>query len=540
MSQHHKISTATIRGLWNNWALAFGSIALVMLCSLFMSKTILPMLLLAIAYALMAKMKSDHARSKMGACYLMLWVMAITIFWSAIVMLVINLLHSKWFFGGLLTAEPFNPKHPYVCSLIIFPIALIVSIYFLTRGLKSKLCSNCQARFGYYVPSNPIATLYYREARYQLRMLLWLSLVLSVVDWTYYYLFYINVNFNKPDKFYFIVMPIAVYLLSLVYMSVRYMSMSDELLEVRTKKKEFLEKIDRIVPFEDWIALIQPHYYKGERGNKPYDLERMLRIYLVQNLYNLSDMVTVAEVIDSRAFSDFCGVESSNQVPDGDTLGRFRNLLIENGLQEKLFAQVVSLLEQRGLILKKGTIVDSTFIEAPSSTKNKKKERDPDAHSAKKGNVWHFGYKAHIGVDSDSGLVHTLKTTAANEHDVTIAADLLTGDEEIVYGDSGYLGAEKRPEALKRNTAGKKIRYKINRRPSQSKDKSTRSKAQIKRREREKSSVRAKVEHVFAIVKLQLRFRKTRYRGLQKQISKLNMLFALANLILADRPGLAA
>lgn len=145
--------------------------------------------------------------------------------------------------------------------------------------------------------------------------------------------------------------------------------LSDELLEVRTKKKEFLEKIDRIVPFEDWIALIQPHYYKGERGNKPYDLERMLRIYLVQNLYNLSDMVTVAEVIDSRAFSDFCGVESSNQVPDGDTLGRFRNLLIENGLQEKLFAQVVTLLEQRGLILKKGTIVDSTFIEAPSSTK---------------------------------------------------------------------------------------------------------------------------------------------------------------------------
>ena len=163
----------------------------------------------------------------------------------------------------------------------------------------------------------------------------------------------------------------------------------------------------------------------------------MLRIYLVQNLYNLSDMVTVAEVIDSRAFSDFCGVESSNQVPDGDTLGRFRNLLIENGLQEKLFAQVVSLLEQRGLILKKGTIVDSTFIEAPSSTKNKKKERDSDAHSAKKGNVWHFGYKAHIGVDSDSGLVHTLKTTAANEHDVTIAADLLTGDEEIVYGEVG-------------------------------------------------------------------------------------------------------
>ena len=149
--------------------------------------------------------------------------------------------------------------------------------------------------------------------------------------------------------------------------------LNDELSQVRTKKKEFLTKIDRIIPWGEWIALIQPYYYKGERGNKPYDLERMLRIYLVQNLYNLSDMGTVAEVIDSRAFSDFCGVESSNQVPNGDTLGRFRNLLLKNGLQEKLFTQVVELLTKRGLILKKGTIVDSTFIEAPSSTKNQKK-----------------------------------------------------------------------------------------------------------------------------------------------------------------------
>lgn len=127
--------------------------------------------------------------------------------------------------------------------------------------------------------------------------------------------------------------------------------------------------MDRIIPWGEWIALIRPCYYKGERGNKPYDLERMLRIYMIQNLYNLSDMATVAEVIDSRAFSDFCGVESSNQVPDGDTLGRFRNLLIKNNLQQRLFAQVVALLTERNLILKKGTIVDSTFIEAPSSTK---------------------------------------------------------------------------------------------------------------------------------------------------------------------------
>ena len=317
-------------------------------------------------------------------------------------------------------------------------------------------------------------------------------------------------------------------------------ALSDELSQVRTKKREFLAEIDRIVPWGEWISLIRPYYYKGERGNKPYDLERMLRIYLVQNLYNLSDMATVAEVIDSRAFSDFCGVESSNQVPDGDTLGRFRNILLKNGIQQELFAQVMELLTQRGLILKRGTIVDSTFIEAPSSTKNQKKERDPEAHSAKKGNVWYFGYKTHIGVDSESGLVHTVQVTAANVHDVCVTANLLTGEEEQVYGDSGYLGAEKRPEARKKNTAGKKIRYKINRRPSQSKNNSARSQAQIKRREHEKSSVRAKVEHVFAVLKLQLRYRKTRYRGLQKQTAKVNILLALANLILADRPGLTA
>ncbi len=146
--------------------------------------------------------------------------------------------------------------------------------------------------------------------------------------------------------------------------------LNDELLQVRTKKKEFLEQIERIVPWGEWITLIKPCYYKGERGNKPYELELMLRIYLIQNLYDLDDEATVAEVVDSRAFSDFCGVESSNQVPDGDTLGRFRNLLIKNGLQEKLFAQVVEMLKAKGMILKKGTIVDSTIISAPSSTKN--------------------------------------------------------------------------------------------------------------------------------------------------------------------------
>ena len=314
---------------------------------------------------------------------------------------------------------------------------------------------------------------------------------------------------------------------------------SDELASVRTKKKEFLAQIDRIVPWGEWIEEIKPCYYKGERGNKPYDLELMLRIYLIQNLYDLSDMATVAEVIDSRAFSEFCGVDSSNQVPDGDTLGRFRHILEKNGIQQKLFAQVVNTLMEKGLILKKGTIVDSSIIEAPSSTKNQKKERDPDAHQVKKGNAWHFGYKVHIGVDKDSGLAHTVEVTGANVHDVTMVPKLLTGTEETVYGDSGYLGAEKREDAIIKNLAGKKIKYKTNRRPSQNKNKSVRSQAQIKRREHEKSSVRAKVEHVFGVVKGQFRYRKTRYRGLRKQTTKLNILFALANLILADRRCLA-
>lgn len=315
---------------------------------------------------------------------------------------------------------------------------------------------------------------------------------------------------------------------------------TDELAQVRTKKKAFLEQINRIIPWGEWIALIQPSYYKGERGNKPYDLELMLRIYMLQNLYDLSDEGTVAEVIDSRAFSDFCGVDSSNQVPNGDTLGRFRNLLIRNGLQEQLFKQVVVMLMERGLILKKGTIVDSTIISAPSSTKNKEKKRDSDACQTKKGNTWYFGYKAHIGVDRDSGLVHTVKATSANVHDVRMTPELLHGEEETVNGDSGYIGAEKREDAIVRNKKGKKIRYQINRRPSQIRKLSKSGQYKAKKREHAKSSIRAKVEHVFGVVKCLLKFKKTRYRGLRKQTAKVNIMFALANLILADRPCLTA
>lgn len=310
---------------------------------------------------------------------------------------------------------------------------------------------------------------------------------------------------------------------------------NDELSAARTNKREFLDKLEGIIPWEEFIRIIKPSYYKGEVGNKPYPLELMLRIFILQNVYNLADMAVMNEVIDSRAFSDFCGVNSPDEVPNGDTIGRFRNILTENGLQEKIFARVVEILTERKLILKKGTIVDSTFIESPSSTKNKEKKRDPEARSGKKGNTWHFGYKAHIGVDEEKGLVHTIKATPANEHDVTVMSELLHGKEERAYGDSGYTGAKKRPEAIKKNKDGKNIKYIINRRPSSIKKLSKSGQYAAKKKEHQKSSVRCKVEHVFAVVKNIFRYRKTRYRGLRKQTAKLNIMFALANLYLADR-----
>ncbi len=314
----------------------------------------------------------------------------------------------------------------------------------------------------------------------------------------------------------------------------------DELAEVRTNKKAFLEQMDRLIPWGEWVKKIEPYYYKGERGNKPYDLEVMLRIHILQNLYDLADMAVMTEVIDSRAFSRFCGVESSNQIPDGDTIGRFRNILTKYGLQEQLFTDLVKRLKENGLILKKGTIVDSTLIAASSSTKNKEKQRDPEAHQSKKGKNWHFGYKAHIGVDRDTGIVHHLETTPGNTSDVTETSQLMTGDEEEVYGDSGYTGAEKREDAITTNNHGRKIKYKINKRRSTIAKGPGWKHGQQKRREKEKSSVRAKVEHVFGIVKKQFRYRKTRYRGLLKTAASIYMRFTLANLILADRRGLTA
>ena len=319
----------------------------------------------------------------------------------------------------------------------------------------------------------------------------------------------------------------------------RLAEINDEFGAARTNKKEFLEKMDSIIPWAVFVNLVQPFYYKGERGNKPYPLELMLRIFILQNLYDLADMKVMNEVIDSRAFTAFCCINSPDEVPDGDTIGRFRNLLTKHDLQRQIFDEIVKLLTERKLILKKGTIVDSTFIEAPSSTKNKKKERDPEAHSSKKGSTWHFGYKAHIGVDRESGLVHHVKTTAANEHDVTAVSDLMYGEEETLHGDSGYIGAQKRPEAITQNKNGKKIKYVICRKPSSIKKLSKSGQYKAKKKEHQKSSVRCKVEHVFAVVKRLFGYRKTRYRGLRKQTAKNYIMFALANLYLADRISLS-
>ena len=315
--------------------------------------------------------------------------------------------------------------------------------------------------------------------------------------------------------------------------------MNDEFGAARTNKKEFLEKMDRIIPWATMISIVQPFYYKGERGNKPFPLELMLRIFILQNLYDLADMKVMNEVLDSRAFSAFCCINSPDEVPDGDTIGRFKTLLTEHVLQKMIFDKIVKILAERGLILKKGTIVDSTFIEAPSSTKNQRKERDPEAHSAKKGNTWHFGYKAHIGVDRESGLVHHVDTTAANDHDVTAVSRLMHGEEDTLHGDSGYIGAQKRSDAITRNKKGKKIKYLICRKPSAIQKLSKSGQYAAKKAEHKKSSVRCKVEHVFAVVKRLFGYRKTRYRGLRKQTAKNYIMFALANLYLADRKTLS-
>ena len=295
--------------------------------------------------------------------------------------------------------------------------------------------------------------------------------------------------------------------------------------------------MDSLIPWQDWVSIIEPIYYEGVIGQKPYPIELMLRIHLLQNFYDLADMAVMNEILDSRAFSDFCGVSSPNEVPNGDTIGRFRNLLIENNIQEQIFIHVLKILEAHKLILKKGTIVDSTLIAAPSSTKNADRQRDPEAHSVKKGNQWYFGYKAHIGVDKDSGLVHHVKATAANVHDTEAVDDIIHGEEDEFYGDSAYLNVE---EHISEDKKKEGREYNINRRRGAKKKLEPNDQLIFEIEEFGKSTVRSKVEHVFGVVKRLFGFRRTRYRGLRKQQAKFNMIFALANLYLADRRNLLA
>lgn len=305
------------------------------------------------------------------------------------------------------------------------------------------------------------------------------------------------------------------------------------------KLEVFLNQMDAYVPWAALIALIEPFYPKGRRGHPPVGIETMLRMYLLQCWNNLSDVATEENILLNYAFRRFMKINFlEDQVPDATTLLKFRHLLEKHDLAEKIFNAVTQLLEERGVMMRGGTIVDATIIAAPSSTKNEKKERDPEMHSTKKGNQFHFGMKAHIGVDAGSGLVHSATFTPANAHDVTEASKLIRDDDEVVYGDSGYIGLDQREE-VKNDAHLSKIEYRINLRPS-SLRKGKKKQWGIdwdKEREKQKSSVRSKVEHTFHISKDVFGYRKTVYKGLAKNANRLYILFASANILMCVRAG---
>jgi IS5 family transposase len=283
------------------------------------------------------------------------------------------------------------------------------------------------------------------------------------------------------------------------------------------------------------VARLQPFYPKGERGRPPVGLERMLRLYFLQQWYGLADEALEDALYDSQALRGFTGIDLAvATVPDATTVMNFRHWLEQHGLTKVLFDEVGATLEERGLLMRQGTIVDATIIAAPPSTKNKSKARDPEMHQTKKGNEWHFGMKAHIGVDVASGVVHTLTGTAANEADINQTAALLHGREEAVFADAGYTGAEKRPELSERDISWN---IAIKRGIIKALPKGLRDMAEPI--ERALSQVRAWVEHPFHIIKNLFRHRKLRYRGLAKNTAQLHTLFALANLVTVKKTLLA-
>ena len=305
----------------------------------------------------------------------------------------------------------------------------------------------------------------------------------------------------------------------------------------KTKREEFLEIMEEIIPWDEWVGIIRPYYPEGKRGRPPIDLELILRMYLLQVWFNLSDPGTEEAIYDSYAMRKFTGINfMTDSVPDETTLCKFRHLLEEHGLNKLFFEAINRVMEKTGHIMKGGTIVDATIIDAPSSTKNADKKRDPEMHSTKKGNQWRFGMKCHVGADAGTGYVHTIEVTPANVHDVTVCTELIREDDEVVYGDSGYLGIEKRPEVANDEQLSS-IDYRINRRPGRFPKVSDNAIDWSRYIEKRKSSVRCKVEHIFRVIKCQFGYRKVRYRGLKKNENRLYAMFAYANLYLLAMAG---
>ena len=299
-----------------------------------------------------------------------------------------------------------------------------------------------------------------------------------------------------------------------------------------TRRERFLGEMERVVPWARLVAVIEPHYPRGERGRPPIGIERMLRIYFLQQWYALADEAIEDALYDSQSLRTFTGIALGvDPVPDATTLLKFRHLLEAHELTRRIFEEVGALLAERKLLMKEGTIVDATIIAAPSSTKNARKERDPEMHQTKKGNQWHFGMKAHIGVDAGSGLVHTLTGTAANVADIAQTHALLHGEEKTVHADAGYIGAEKREEVIAR--AGQREWHVAAKRGKVKAMAEGLLKELTQACEKAKAQVRARVEHPFHVVKNLFRHRKVRYRGLAKNTAQLATLFALANLVIA-------
>ncbi|WP_347507273.1 IS5 family transposase [Pseudomonas anguilliseptica] len=299
----------------------------------------------------------------------------------------------------------------------------------------------------------------------------------------------------------------------------------------QTRKELFLIEMDRVVPWKGLIALIEPHYPKGEGGRPSYPLMAMLRVHLMQNWFGYSDPAMEEALYETTILRQFAGL-TLERIPDETTILNFRRLLEKHELAAGILAVINGYLGDRGLSLRQGTIVDATLINAPSSTKNKNAKRDPEMHSTKKGNQYYFGMKAHIGVDDESGLVHSVVGTAANVADVTQVDKLLHGEENMVGADAGYTDVEKRPEH-----EGRQVIWQVAARRSTYKKLGKRSALYKAKRkiEKAKAQVRAKVEHPFRVIKRQFGYVKTRFRGLVKNTAQLVTLFALSNLWMARR-----